>query len=136
MGRSYGDTVDPIIANASPERILVRTGDLFQGLYRMLLAGRVDYMFGSPVEASYARRVFGGSIAVIPILGEDVISLGYAAYPDTPFGKSLAAEMEALLVKAWKDPGFVNLYRSNLDGISLKKFEAILEQINRGEFDQ
>lgn len=102
-GRSYGKKIDNLLKKYEGQKnIHARVaGDIYQGLLKMLLADRFDYIIGTPIETHYLSRKYNtiDEIAFVQIIEGDDYFMGYTACPKTPWGLEVIKKIDKILLK-------------------------------------
>lgn len=124
--RSYGKPLDDILKrNEGSPLVYARSGaDIYSGLLRMLLAGRVDFILGSPLEAGYIHKKMdvGDSVINIPIRENMEYTMGYAACPKNEWGRGVIAEIEKILKERRNTDEYRDIFEKWLDKGSIDRF--------------
>ena len=100
-GRSYGKRIDQLL-KSHPGQVRYRAGyDVYEGLLKMLLYHRVDFILGYSGEAYYVSQVLGVSARVIdiPLRGQHGQRPGYVACPKTSWGRQFLRKVSRVLDK-------------------------------------
>lgn len=100
-GRSYGKRIDRLL-ESHPGQVRYRAGyDVYEGLLKMLLYHRVDFILGYSSEAYYVSQVLGvsGQVVDIPLRGLHGQRPGYVACPKTSWGRQFLRKVSRVLGK-------------------------------------
>lgn len=131
-GRSYGKSLDKILKQYErTARLERRSGDdIYQGLFNMLLYGRVDYILGSPLESGFAQRNLAAKNKVFNIMLKERNSydFGFVACSKTPWGKRIIEEINAVLIKIRPTPQYKSYFTKWLDDLSKGSFEKAYDK--------
>lgn len=136
-GRSYGKMIDPLLEKYKGQKhIYLREGkELYEGLLKMLISDRLDYILGYPVETVYVGKMLGIEDKVINIpLKEhlNTYSLGCIGCSKTEWGLQIIEKINTILRKQrptkhyrsieerWLDENILESYRKAYDRIFLK----------------
>ena len=135
-GRKYGKQIDDLLkAHEGKPQIEVRAGgDAYEGLFHMLLKGRIDCVLGFPHEAVFFEKEFNKSslVSTIGLKENPDYLLSRVALPKTPWGEQVRNDMNAVLnkeratdawrgiVERWLEPAQIPEYRKKYDEIFLK----------------
>ena len=136
-GRSYGKMIDPFLEKYKGQKhIYLREGkELYEGLLKMLISDRLDYILGYPVETVYVGKMLGIEDKVINIpLKEhlNTYSLGCIGCSKTEWGLQIIEKINTILRKQrptkhyrsieerWLDENILESYRKAYDRIFLK----------------
>ncbi len=94
--RAYSPAINALITDVANDVAMVRVPH--PGFAKLMLHGRFDYTFGFPFEAAYqfAQNGRGDEYLSFPIQGEAKVMDGYFGCSDTPFGREVVAEVNAI----------------------------------------
>lgn len=140
-GRKYSGGIDEILAHSTGSaNIVVRSGDdVFKGLLRMLLAGRVDYILGYPIEAKYFLRDTAQLDEIqIYVIAENKISftIGHVGCPKTEWGKKVIQLIDTVLKDHRQTEEFLGFYEHWLDDETKIYYRQIVQQFFENETDR
>ncbi|HPR36962.1 MAG TPA: TIGR02285 family protein [Spirochaetota bacterium] len=125
-GRSYGRRIDRLLKNNKKNNnIYIRHGsDLYEGLFKMLKYGRVDYVLGYPAEAFFLAKKLGidSEIVNIGIQESDQYSYGYFVVPKNNWGEQLIKEIDLILGSKRKENNYIEAMEYWLDPNSKSTF--------------
>ena len=136
-GRSYGKMIDPLLEKYKGQKhIYLREGkELYEGLLKMLMSDRLDYIIGYPVETVYVGKMLGIEDKVMNIpLKEHLNAYSFAciACSKTEWGRQIIEKINIILRKQrptkhyrsieerWLDKNVIESYRKAYDSIFLK----------------
>ena len=136
-GRSYGKMIDPLLERYKGQKhIYLREGkELYEGLLKMLMTDRLDYIIGYPVETVYVGKMLGIENKVINIPLKEYLnaySFGCIACSKTEWGRQIIEKINTILRKQrptkhyrsiqerWLDKNILESYRKAYDRIFLK----------------
>ncbi len=94
--RAYSPAINALITDVANDVAMVRVPH--PGFAKLMLHGRFDYTFGFPFEAAYqfSRANSENAYLSFPIKGEATVMDGYFGCSDTPFGREVVAEVNAI----------------------------------------
>ena len=136
-GRSYGKIIDPLLEkNKGQKHIYLREGnELYEGLLKMLMSDRLDYILGYPVETIYVGKMLGieDKIMNIPLKEHlNTYSIACIACSKTEWGRQITEKINTILQnqrptkqyrlieERWLDDNILESYRKAYDLIFLK----------------
>ena len=136
-GRSYGKILDPLLEKHKGQKhIYIREGKgLYESLLKMLMADRIDYILGYPVETIYVGKMLGVDDQVMNIPLQEHLntySYGYIACSKTEWGREIIEKINRILRKErptehyrsimerWLDSNIIESYRQAYEAIFLK----------------
>lgn len=131
-GRSYGEVLDQMIAEQGfTSRLDRRSGDdIYRGLFRMLLYGRIDYILGSPMEAAYVGRSLGvpNGVRNLMILEHSNYDFGFIACAKSEWGAQVIAEIDELLLTLRPTKEYQGFFVEWLDELTAMSFEKAYQE--------
>ncbi|MCP5161851.1 MAG: TIGR02285 family protein [Hahellaceae bacterium] len=131
QGRSYGPLIDPLLKRHAEEgKLFFRsTSDLYEGSFRMLVAGRYDYLIGYPLEAMFAaKKNKYQDIVTLPITESTDFLPGYVACSKTPEGEALIKKINVILKAERPQAHYKAIFHQWLDEFSTPQFNAAFDQ--------
>lgn len=132
-GRSYGGVIDQLIEeHKEKENIYGRSSsDVFDGLLKMMLVNRVDYIIGYPQEAKY----FGDLTATKEKLNflfvkgmPDYLPV-YVGAPKNEWGKKIIAKIDKILLEKRHTHEVLEFYENWIDENSVKIHKRIAREL-------
>ena len=136
-GRSYGKILDPLLEKHKGEKhIYIREGkELYEGLLKMLMTDRIDYILGYPVETIYIGKMLGVDYQAMNIPLQEHLntySAGHIACSKTEWGREIIEKINRMLrqerptvhyrsiMERWLDANIIESYRKAYEAILLK----------------
>lgn len=131
-GRSYGESLDTVLKRFErTARLEIRSGDdIYHGLFRMLLYGRVDYVLGSPLESGFVQQSLASEKKVLNLRLEErnTYDFGFVACSKTPWGKRMIQEINEVLIKIRPTQQYQSYFTKWLDELSRESFKQAYHQ--------
>lgn len=132
-GRIYSGGIDSYLKSAVSKNIVKRSGsDVFDGLFQMLLAKRVDCILGYPTEASYIGRLHNESDSYLfyPLAEVEIsYTLGHFGCPDNEWGRRIIKDVNSILLTYRSSFGFLEYYRVWLDSKTAASYDAMAVEV-------
>jgi uncharacterized protein (TIGR02285 family) len=132
-GRSYGKDLDALLKKHEGQKhVYARAGkELYKGLFQMLMADRIDYLLGYPMEAMYFAGEFGVSnqIVNIALKESDEYRLTYVGCSKTEWGKQVIDRIDEILKKERTTDQYRAFHERWLDENSLEVFREAYSDI-------
>lgn len=126
-GRTYSDAIRDILAKYSgADNIYLNSqGNVAEGLLKMLLTKRIDYMFLYPEEAMYlsAKLNSKDKIVTVPILEAAKLSCSWAVCTKNKEGNKVIDRVSQSLAKLHSGDKYYNLYKEWLSPNLHKKYK-------------
>lgn len=126
-GRTYSDAIRDVLAKYSgAENIYLNSqGNVAEGLLKMLLTKRIDYMFLYPEEAMYLSDKLDSKdkIVTVPILEAAMLSSSWAVCTKNKEGKKVIDSVSQSLAKIHSGDAYFALYRQWLSGNLHEKYK-------------
>lgn len=133
--RSFGAEFDNTLDNyGNDKNIFVYEGpDLLRGLFKMLMAGRIDAIPGSPEESIYLAEVLGirDQIMILNIeenQGDRNAYLGYVACSKNEWGKTAIDKINHVLLEQRGTEIYRAAYERWLDPSSIEGYRKLYKQ--------
>jgi uncharacterized protein (TIGR02285 family) len=102
-GRSYTKGIDEVLNKFKGKKNIESRvgGDVYKGLFLMLMADRVDYIIGTPLETIYIAedQNMKDDILFIPVKEGREYFMGYVACAKTPWGMEAMRSINDVLLK-------------------------------------
>jgi len=133
-GRSYGAEIDQLLLRyQNKKHVFLRTsGQMYEGMFSMLLADRFDYLIGSPLEAMYASKSVsekGEEIVNLPLQENSSYLLGYVACTKNEWGKQMIEKVNTVLRQERPTEQYKSFFERWLDERSFVQFRKDYESI-------
>lgn len=133
-GRIYTGEIDEILDRYRSSRLVEeRAGkDVFQGLFAMLLAGRVDLIIGYPTEAQFVGRTLEKEDQVVffPVAEmSQTYTLGHVGCPKNDWGQKIIDKVDLILKKHRATPEFIGYYEQWLDDDTIPTYRRIAQDV-------
>lgn len=133
-GRVYTGEIDDILDRYRPSFLVEeRAGkDVFQGLFTMLLAGRVDLIIGYPTEAQFVGRTLEKEDQVIffPVAEmSQTYTLGHVGCPKNEWGRKIIDQVNLILEAHRATPEFTGYYEQWLDSDTIPAYRRITQEV-------
>jgi uncharacterized protein (TIGR02285 family) len=134
--RSFGAEFDNTLNSYGNEKnIFVYEGtDLLGGLFRMLMAGRIDALPGSPEEAIYLAETLGIRDQIMTLTieenqGNPESYLGYMACSKNEWGKTAIENINQVLLEQRSTDTYRAAYERWLDPSSLEGYRKLYKEV-------
>lgn len=115
--RAYSPKMDEALANPPEGASLVKLARS-ANLTRLLMKGRVDYIFGYPWEARYVAQEDGqdpDALMSFPVAGDSAYLSGHMACYDGPIGRSVIAAVNHIAAESGPHPPYQDYYLEWID---------------------
>jgi len=134
--RSFGAEFDNTIENyGNDKNVFVYEGaDLLGGLFKMLMAGRIDALPGAPEEAIYLAEIMGirDQIMILNIeknQGDHEAYFGYVACTKNEWGKTAIDNINQVLLERRGTERYRAAYERWLDPSSIEGYRKLYKEV-------
>ena len=134
--RSFGAEFDDTLDNYGNEKntFVYEGADLLGGLFKMLMAGRIDALPGSPEEAIYLAETMGIRDQIMTLTieenqGDPESYLGYVACSKNEWGKTAINRINQVLLEQRGTEGYRAAYERWLDPSSLEGYRKLYKEV-------
>lgn len=132
-GRVYGEAVDTILAkHKNNDSVYERSGtDIFKGLIKMMLAGRIDMVLGYPQEFKYVAKEIGNkeSIMYLPVKGMPDYLPVYIGAPKNAWGKAIIKKINSILLEKRHTEEYLKFYEDWIYENSIPRYRQVAKQV-------
>ncbi|WKE67431.1 TIGR02285 family protein [Gallaecimonas kandeliae] len=134
--RSYGKELDAVLRDHPKANLYAQSGgDLGLSLFRMLEAGRLDYIIEYPHVAAYFERLLGKEGSTLSLAASEAppIQVVHVACPKTAWGQQMIARIDAIILadrgseayrrmlETWLTPDEQQVVRQAYDEVFIKE---------------